>query len=94
MAIPGQALSYKSQLKIMELRQRAQDKMGVWHQKISWKVLESGVMPLALLEKKIDAWIGEIKWLQIIAIKKLSLQRKLCLDKRQDRTWVGILMPL
>jgi uncharacterized protein (DUF885 family) len=28
MAIPGQALSYKSQLKIMELRQRAQDKMG------------------------------------------------------------------
>jgi uncharacterized protein (DUF885 family) len=30
MAIPGQALSYKiGQLKIMELRQRAQDKMGV-----------------------------------------------------------------
>jgi uncharacterized protein (DUF885 family) len=29
MAIPGQALSYKiGQLKIMELRQRAQDKMG------------------------------------------------------------------
>jgi uncharacterized protein (DUF885 family) len=30
MAIPGQTLSYKiGQLKIMELRQRAQDKMGV-----------------------------------------------------------------
>ncbi|MBP8157357.1 MAG: DUF885 domain-containing protein [Flavobacterium sp.] len=60
MAIPGQALSYKiGQLKILELRQKAQDKMGdkfdikVFHQ----KVLESGVMPLALLEKKINNWI-------------------------------------
>jgi uncharacterized protein (DUF885 family) len=61
MAIPGQALSYKiGQLKILELRQRAQTKLGknfdikVFHQ----KVLESGVMPLALLEKKIDDWIA------------------------------------
>jgi len=60
MAIPGQALSYKmGQLKILELRKKAQDKMGdqfdikVFHQ----KVLESGVMPLALLEKKINNWI-------------------------------------
>lgn len=60
MAIPGQALSYKiGQLKILELRQKAQDKMKdkfdikVFHQ----KVLESGVMPLALLEKKINNWI-------------------------------------
>ncbi len=60
MAIPGQALSYKiGQLKILELRQKAQDKMKdkfdikVFHQ----KVLESGVMPLALLEKKINDWI-------------------------------------
>ncbi|TGD57325.1 DUF885 domain-containing protein [Flavobacterium humi] len=60
MAIPGQALSYKiGQLKIMELRQKAKDKMKdkfdikVFHQ----KVLESGVMPLALLEKKINDWI-------------------------------------
>jgi uncharacterized protein (DUF885 family) len=62
MAIPGQALSYKiGQLKIMELRQRAQDKMGVQFdiRKFHEKVLESGVMPLALLEKKIDAWIAE-----------------------------------
>jgi uncharacterized protein (DUF885 family) len=62
MAIPGQALSYKiGQLKIMELRQRAQDKMGVKFdiRKFHEKVLESGVMPLALLEKKIDAWIAE-----------------------------------
>lgn len=62
MAIPGQALSYKiGQLKIMELRQKAESKMKdkfdikVFHQ----KVLESGVLPLALLEKKINAWIEE-----------------------------------
>jgi uncharacterized protein (DUF885 family) len=62
MAIPGQALSYKiGQLKIMELRTRAQAKMGDKFdiKKFHEKVLESGVMPLALLEKKIDAWIGE-----------------------------------
>ena len=60
MAIPGQALSYKmGQLKILELRKKAQDKMKdkfdikVFHE----KVLESGVLPLALLEKKINTWI-------------------------------------
>lgn len=60
MAIPGQALSYKiGQLKIMELRRKASAEMSdkfdikVFHQ----KVLESGVMPLALLEKKINNWI-------------------------------------
>ncbi|RKS01481.1 DUF885 family protein [Flavobacterium sp. 102] len=60
MAIPGQALSYKiGQLKILELRKKAEEKMKdkfdikVFHQ----KVLESGVMPLALLEKKINNWI-------------------------------------
>ena len=62
MAIPGQALSYKiGQLKILELRKKAETKMGknfnikIFHQ----KVLESGVMPLALLEKKINFWINE-----------------------------------
>lgn len=62
MAIPGQALSYKiGQLKILELRKRAQDKMGAKFdfKKFHEKVLESGVMPLALLEKKIDSWINE-----------------------------------
>ena len=60
MAIPGQALSYKiGQMKILELRKKAETKMGnkfdikTFHQ----KVLESGVMPLALLEEKIDGWI-------------------------------------
>ncbi|MDG2431718.1 DUF885 family protein [Flavobacterium sp.] len=64
MAIPGQALSYKiGQLKIMELRKRAQDKMGKQFdiKKFHEKVLESGVMPLALLESKIDGWIAEKK---------------------------------
>jgi len=60
MAYSGQALSYKiGQLKIIELRKKAETKMKdkfdikVFHQ----KVLESGVMPLALLEKKINDWI-------------------------------------
>ncbi|TDE01100.1 DUF885 domain-containing protein [Flavobacterium sandaracinum] len=60
MAIPGQALSYKiGQLKIMELRKKAETKMGITFdiKKFHEKVLESGVMPLALLEKKINAWI-------------------------------------
>ncbi|SHL62313.1 DUF885 domain-containing protein [Flavobacterium xanthum] len=60
MAIPGQALSYKiGQLKIMELRKKAETKMGTTFdiKKFHEKVLESGVMPLALLEKKINAWI-------------------------------------
>ena len=60
MAIPGQALSYKiGQLKIIELRKKAEAKMGAKFdiRKFHEKVLESGVMPLALLEKKINAWI-------------------------------------
>jgi uncharacterized protein (DUF885 family) len=60
MANPGQALSYKiGQLKIQELRDNAQkvlrDKFDikVFHRKI----LESGCIPLQLLEKKINNWI-------------------------------------
>lgn len=61
MSWPGQALSYKvGQLKIRELRARAEEKMGdrfdikAFHN----KVLESGCVPLAVLESKIDEWIG------------------------------------
>jgi uncharacterized protein (DUF885 family) len=64
MSRPGQALSYKiGQLKIMELRKKAENKMGAKFdiKKFHEKVLESGVMPLALLEKKIDSWINESK---------------------------------
>jgi uncharacterized protein (DUF885 family) len=64
MAIPGQALSYKiGQLKILELRHKAEAKLGkqfdikIFHE----KVLESGVMPLALLESKMNAWIDSVK---------------------------------
>lgn len=60
MAIPGQALSYKiGQLKIMELRKKAETKMGAKFdiKKFHEKVLESGVMPLALLEQKINEWV-------------------------------------
>ncbi len=61
MAIPGQALSYKiGQLKILELRKKAQDEMGDKFdiKKFHEIVLKSGVMPLALLEKEIEAWIA------------------------------------
>lgn len=60
MAIPGQALSYKiGQLKIIELRHKAEKELGSKFdiKKFHAMVLESGVMPLALLEKKIDDWI-------------------------------------
>ena len=63
MAIPGQALSYKiGQLKIIELRHKAEKELGSKFdiRKFHAKVLESGVMPLALLEKKIDDWIVRV----------------------------------
>lgn len=64
MAIPGQALSYKiGQLKIIELRHKAEKELGAKFdiKKFHAMVLESGVMPLALLEKKIDTWIKSSK---------------------------------
>jgi uncharacterized protein (DUF885 family) len=64
MAIPGQALSYKiGQLKIIELRHKAEKELGSKFdiKKFHEKVLESGVMPLALLENKINNWIKESK---------------------------------
>ncbi len=61
MANPGQALSYKiGQLKIKELRKRAEEKLGEkfvigqFHN----QVLDSGCLPLAVLERKIDKWIA------------------------------------
>ena len=63
MANPGQALSYKiGQLKIRELRSKAEKKLGekfdikIFHE----KVLESGCIPLELLEEKIEKWIGSV----------------------------------
>ena len=60
MAMPGQALSYKiGQLKIKELREVSEKKLGNKF-KISEfhnKILESGCIPLDLLENKIHNWI-------------------------------------
>ncbi|MBL0744000.1 DUF885 domain-containing protein [Chryseolinea lacunae] len=64
MAIPGQALSYKiGQLKIQELRAKAEKEMGdkfdisEFHN----QVLGTGAMPLKVLEDKIDRWIATAK---------------------------------
>lgn len=62
MANPGQALAYKiGQLKILELRHKAEKelgdkfKIGEFHN----QVLETGCIPLQLLENKINNWISE-----------------------------------
>ncbi|MFT6882628.1 MAG: hypothetical protein ACJAVY_001426 [Marinoscillum sp.] len=64
MAGPGQALSYKiGQLKIRELRAKAVSELGdkfdirAFHN----EVLESGCLPIKVLEDKINAWIAEVK---------------------------------
>ncbi len=63
-AWPGQALGYKmGHLKILELRQRAQTALGpkfdlkAFHD----EVLDSGALPLGVLEKRVDAWIATQK---------------------------------
>ena len=63
MANPGQALSYKiGQLKIRELRSKAETALGdnfdirEFHR----VVLESGCIPLALLEEKVNRWINSL----------------------------------
>jgi uncharacterized protein (DUF885 family) len=64
MAMPGQALSYKiGQLKLLELRAKAEKELGDKFDiaKFHNQVLESGCMPLALLETKIDNWIASVK---------------------------------
>lgn len=61
-AIPSQALGYKiGALKIQELRQRAENQLGdrfdikAFHEQI----LNTGGLPLAVLETKIDRWIAD-----------------------------------
>ncbi len=61
MAIPGQALSYKiGQLKIRQLRARAEKAFGARFdiREFHNRILESGCMPLKILEQKIDHWIA------------------------------------
>ena len=64
MALPGQALGYKiGQLKIRELRARYEQQLGnkfnlsTFHDEL----LKDGSMPLAVLEKKMDAWAAGVK---------------------------------
>ena len=60
-AIPGQALAYKiGALKIQELRKRAEKRLGAKFDIKSFhdEVLNTGGLPLAVLEAKIDRWIA------------------------------------
>jgi uncharacterized protein (DUF885 family) len=64
MAIPGQALAYKiGQLKIQELRARYTKQLGSKFKLSDFhdELLKDGVMPLGVLEKKMDAWAASVK---------------------------------
>jgi uncharacterized protein (DUF885 family) len=63
-AWPGQALGYKmGQLKLLELRDRAKTALGpkfdikAFHD----EVIDSGALPLDVLEQRVDAWIAAQK---------------------------------
>jgi uncharacterized protein (DUF885 family) len=59
MAIPGQALSYKiGALKIRELRDKYSKQLGTKFNIAEFhkQVLNSGCLPLAVLEEKLDSW--------------------------------------
>jgi uncharacterized protein (DUF885 family) len=60
MAIPGQALAYKiGQLKILEIRKRAEEKLGNKFDIKSFhdEVLKDGCLPLDIFEVKMNRWI-------------------------------------
>lgn len=64
MANPGQALSYKiGQLKIRELRAKAKKELGNKFdiREFHNQILETGCIPLELLESKINKWISTYK---------------------------------
>ena len=59
---PAQALSYKmGQLKILELRARAQKELGAKFdiREFHDQVIDSGALPLDVLEQQINAWIAQ-----------------------------------
>ncbi len=58
---PGQALAYKvGQLKILELRDRARQSLGTKFDLSAFhdEVIDSGALPLDVLEKRVDDWIS------------------------------------
>jgi len=62
-ALPGQALGYKlGQLKLLDLRQRAQTELGVKFDIRAFHdaVLNAGALPLDVLETRILAWIARV----------------------------------
>ncbi|MGA8311772.1 MAG: DUF885 family protein, partial [Terriglobales bacterium] len=63
-AWPGQALAYKlGQMKIIELRQRARQRLGSAFdvRKFHDAVLDEGPLPLDVLEKRMEQWIAAQK---------------------------------
>ncbi len=63
-AIPGQALAYKmGQLKILELRERAQKELGSKYDIKAFhdEILSGGALPLDVLDTRVTAWIATQK---------------------------------
>ena len=64
MALPGQALSYKiGALKLVELRDKYSKQLGSKFNIAEFhkQVLNSGCLPLVVLEDKLDKWAGAVK---------------------------------
>ena len=62
LVMPGQALAYKVGMnRILALREKARTSLGPKYDQRAFHdlVLTGGDMPLALLERRVDAWIGE-----------------------------------
>ena len=62
-AWPGQALGYKmGQMKILELRARAKDKLGAKFDLKAFHdvVLGAGALPMDVLEQRVNAWIASV----------------------------------
>lgn len=64
LVMPGQATAYKvGQLKFLELKQFAQEKLGRKFDLASYHtfILQLGPLPLSLLEKEVKAWVQDQK---------------------------------